>query len=127
MDARKGTFTYTYSAKEQEEIKKIRDKYTRPAENENGMEKLRRLDASATKAATVVSVIVGIVSSLIMGVGLCCTMVSEWEQFFVPGIVVGAVGIVGIVAAYPIYKGMVSRKRKKLAPEIIRLTEELMK
>ena len=127
MDDKKETFTYTYSAKEQEEIKKIRGKYTPPTKEETSMEQLRRLDKSATKGATVVSLIVGIISALLFGVGMCCTMVPGWEQYFIPGVVVGVVGIIGVIAAYPIYNHMVKRKRAKLAPEIMRLTDELMK
>lgn len=48
-----------------------------PAEEDGKMERLRRLDHSVTKAGTAVSVIVGIISTLIFGVGMCCTMV--WE------------------------------------------------
>ena len=127
MEDRKETFTYTYSAKEQEEIKKIRDKYASPTKEETSMEQLRRLDASATKGAAVVSLIVGIISCLLLGVGMCCTMLPGWEQYFIPGIVVGVTGIGGIIAAYPIYNYMVKRKREKLAPEIMRLSDELMK
>ena len=127
MDDKKETFTYTYSAKEQEEIKKIRGKYTPPTKEETSMEQLRRLDKSATKGATVVSLIVGIISALLFGVGMCCTMVPGWEQYFIPGISVGVVGIIGVIAAYPIYNHMVKRKREKLAPEIMRLSDELMK
>ena len=127
MEEKKETFTYTYSAKEQEEIKKIRGKYSQPTKEETSMERLRRLDESATKGATVVSLIVGILSVLIMGVGMCCTMLSGWESYFVLGVVVGVVGIVGAIAAYPIYTRMVKRKRAKLAPEIMRLSGELMK
>ena len=127
MNDRKETFTYTYSAKEQEEIKKIRDKYTPPTKEETSMEQLRRLDESATKGATVVSLIVGIISALLLGVGMCCTMVPGWEQYFIPGVAVGVVGIIGVIAAYPIYNHMVKRKREKLAPEIMRLSDELMK
>ena len=127
MDDKKETFTYTYSAKEQEEIKKIRGKYTPPTKEETSMEQLRRLDKSATKGATVVSLIVGIISALLFGVGMCCTMVPGWEQYFIPGIAVGVVGIAGVIAAYPIYNYMVKRKREKLAPEIMRLSDELMK
>ena len=126
MEEKKATFTYTYSAKEQEEIKMIRDKYTPPTKTETSMEQLRRLDASATKGATIVSLAVGIVSALIMGVGMCCTMV--WgDKLFVPGIVIGVIGIAGVIAAWPIYTQMVKRKRAKLAPEIMRLSDELMK
>lgn len=127
MDDKKETFTYTYSAKEQEEIKKIRGKYTPPTKEETSMEQLRRLDESATKGATVVSLIVGIISALLLGVGMCCTMLPGWEQYFIPGIAVGVVGIAGVIAAYPIYTHMVKRKREKLAPEIMRLSDELMK
>ena len=127
MDDKKETFTYTYSAKEQEEIKKIRGKYTPPTKEETSMEQLRRLDESATKGATVVSLIVGIISALLFGVGMCCTMVPGWEQYFIPGIAVGVVGIIGVLAAYPIYNHMVKRKRAELAPEIMRLSDELMK
>ena len=127
MEEKKETFTYTYSAKEQEEIKKIRDKYAPPTKEETTMEQLRRLDESATKGATVVSLVVGIISALLLGVGMCCTMVPGWAQYFIPGIAVGVVGIVGVIAAYPIYNHMVKRKREKLAPEIMRLSDELMK
>ena len=47
--------------------------------------------------------------------------------FFVPGIIVGVVGILGIIAAYPLYNAITKRRREKLAPEIIRLSDELMK
>ena len=91
------------------------------------MEQLRRLDASSTKGATIVSLIVGILSALILGVGMCCTLLPGWEPYFVPGILIGIVGIIGVISAYPLYTHMVKRKRAKLAPEIMRLTEELMK
>ena len=127
MEEKKESFTYTYSACEQEEIRKIREKYAPPTKEETSMEKLRRLDGSATKGATVVSLIVGIISALLFGVGMCCTMVPGWEQYFIPGVAVGVVGIIGVLAAYPIYSHMVRRKREKLAPEIMRLSDELMK
>lgn len=127
MEEKNETFTYTYCAKEQEEIKKIREKYTSPAKEETSMERLRRLDASATRGAAVVSLIVGILSALLLGVGMCCTMIPGWEAYFIPGVAVGVVGIIGVIAAYPLYTHMVKRKRAKLAPEILRLSDELMK
>ena len=127
MQEKNETFSYTYSAKEQEEIKKIRDKYTPPTKAETSIEKLRRLDASVTRGATVVSLIVGIISALLFGVGMCCTMINDWEKYFVPGIIIGIVGIIGVIAAYPVYSYMVKRKKAKLAPEIIRLSDELIK
>lgn len=119
-------FNYTYSAAQQEEIKKIREKYSEPEKTEDKMERLRRLDKSVTKPGTIASLIVGIIGTLIMGTGMSMCMVGGGE-LFVPGILVGVVGIVGIIIAYPLYSAITKRQRKKLAPEIIRLSNELMK
>lgn len=119
----KETFSYTYSAKEQEEIKKIREKYM-PKEADK-MEQLRRLDASVTQKGTVISLVVGIVGALILGTGMSMCMV--WTELFVLGIIVGIVGIVMVSAAYPLYSYVTKKEREKIAPEIIRLTDELMK
>ena len=127
MEEKKETFTYTYSAKEQEEIRQIRGKYVPPAKEESSIEQLRRLDKSATKGAAIASLIIGIVSALLLGVGMCCTMLPGWEQYFIPGIAIGVIGIIGVIAAYPVYTRMVKRRRAKRAPEILRLADELMK
>jgi len=119
----KETFSYTYSAKEQEEIKKIREKYV-PKEADK-MEQLRRLDESVTKKGTVISLIIGIIGALILGTGMSMCMV--WTELFVLGIIVGIVGIVMVSAAYPLYSYVTKKEREKIAPEIIRLTDELMK
>lgn len=117
------TFSYTYSSKQQEEIKKIRQKYM-PHE-ESKMEQLRKLDQSASQKGTVVSLAIGILSTLIFGVGLCCTMV--WKEYFISGIFIGIIGMIGMAMSYPIYQAITSKQRKKLAPEILRLSEELLK
>lgn len=122
MNENKDTFQFNYSAKQQEEIKKIRDKYV-PKE-EDKMDRLRRLDASAVKPGTIASLILGIISTLLFGIGMCCTMVWT-ERWFVFGTVIGIIGIAGIAAAYPLYVHITKRQREKLAPEIIRLTDEL--
>lgn len=118
------TFTYNYSSSQQAEVKKIREKYI-PME-ENKMEQLRRLDESATRPGTVAALIEGILSTLVLGIGMCCCLVWA-EKLFVPGIIIGAIGILGIAGAYPIYYHITKRRREKLAPEIIRLTDELLK
>ena len=125
MDEKKETFNYTYSASQQQEIKRIREKYTAPTQEEDKMERLRRLDQSVTKPGTIVSLTVGIISTLILGFGMSCTMV--WEGLMIPGIIIGVVGMIGIVAAYPIYNFITQKQREKLAPEIVRLSDELMK
>lgn len=118
------SFSYTYSAVQQSEIKKIREKYE--PKQESKMEQLRRLDKSATKKGTLVSIAIGVFSSLVMGLGMCCTMVWT-DTLFVQGIVIGLVGIFGVAMAYPAYKAVTRREREKIAPEIIRLSDELLK
>lgn len=117
-------FSYTYSAKEQEEIKKIREKYI-PREPDK-MEQLRSLDRRVTNKGTLISVTVGVIGTLILGVGMCCTMLWA-DRFFVMGVIVGIIGIAVLSAAYPLYTHIIKKEREKIAPEIIRLTDELMK
>ncbi len=115
-------FTYTYSASRQEEIRSIREKYL-PKE-EDKMEQLRRLDQSATKKGTVTAVTVGVIGCLLLGVGMCCTMV--WMgALFIPGIVIGLAGIAAVAAAYPLYLRITRKERERLAPQILKLAEEL--
>lgn len=115
-------FEYTYSAAQRQEVEAIRKKYVAPQEDR--MELLRRLDASVTQKGTVISLIVGILGALILGVGMCCVMV--WNQMLW-GIPIGLVGIVILVLAYPIYNKIIAKERARIAPEILRLTDELMK
>jgi len=120
------SFKYTYSAKNQEEIRKIRQKYEKKCdEKEDKMERLRRLDESVTRKGTIVALVSGIVGALILGLGMSCCMV--WGGiWFVPGIFIGIVGIVLESVAYPLYNVITKKEREKIAPEIIRLTDELM-
>lgn len=118
------SFSYSYSATEQEEIRKIREKYV-PKE-ENKLERLRRLDAGATRKGTIAALTLGILSALLLGLGMACTLV--WAgKWFIPGIVIGVVGIAGMVSAYPLYKHLVRKERARLTQEILQLTDELLR
>lgn len=119
------TFNYSYSAREQEEIRRIREKYQSPEERETKMEKLRRLDEGVTRKATTWSLSIGILSALIMGTGMSLCMVFQ-GIWFIPGIIIGCVGLVGVCMAYPVYLRVLHRERERIAPEILALTEELM-
>ena len=119
----KEKFSYTYSAKEQEEIHRIRQKYVA---TEDKMEQLRRLDAGVTQKATIVSIAAGIIGALILGTGMCCAMV--WQGiWFIPGIFIGLIGMAVVVLAYPIYQKILKKEREKIASEVIRLSDELLK
>lgn len=122
MSDKKETFTYSYSSRQQEEIKKIRQKYL--PEEDSKLEQLRKLDSGVTKKGMILSLTVGIISALILGVGMCCTMLWA-DRFFVLGIIVGIIGIAGVAAAYPIYNHITKKEREKIAPQILKLTDEL--
>lgn len=125
-------FVYTYSAKEQDEIKRIRQKYEK--QEEDGMSRLRKLDDKVTQKATVMSLVPGIIGALVLGMGMSLIMtdfgailgMTEIVKVAV-GIVVGILGMVLVALAYPTYRKVLKEERDKIAPEILKLTEELMR
>ncbi|MBR2339126.1 MAG: hypothetical protein IKA63_06635 [Clostridia bacterium] len=128
------TFTLTYSAKEQEEIKAIRKKYATPEQTEDKMAQLHRLDAAVTQKATSVSLVFGVIGALILGMGMSLALTDIGKMIglaggmaMLMGILIGMVGIVLVSLAYPLYNRIIKKERKKIAPEILRLTDELMK
>lgn len=128
MDNREDTFQYTYSAKEQAEVEKIRKKYLSPEENK--MEQLRRLDNSATQKAQAWAIALGTIGALILGTGMSLFMTELGALLgdfaMVIGIVVGVLGLVLVALAYPVYNRVLEKERQRIAPQILRLTEELM-
>ena len=122
MDQNEETFEYRYSAKQQEEIEAIRRKYL-PKE-EDKMEQLRQMDKRVSRKGMIISIIIGVIGCLLLGLGMCCTM--EWAgRWFVPGIIIGVIGIVMIALAYPLYERITKKERKKIAPLILKLADEL--
>ncbi len=132
-------FTYTYSAKKKADLQKIRAKYEIPAAGEidreaKMTERLYRLDKGVTVRARTVALIVGIVGALILGIGMSLCM-SEFrtvlgayrEQAMPIGIGIGLVGALLVGIAYPLYRSVLKKGRAKIAPEILRLTDELLK
>lgn len=133
-DHKSGGFTYTYSAREQAEVKRIREKYAPPTEAEDKLARLRRLDAGVTNAAQAVSIAFGVIGTLLFGLGMSIPMtelgalISESRVISILiGCLIGTVGATLAALAYPVYNAIVKVKRRRLAPEIIRLTDELLK
>lgn len=127
----KDTFTYTYSAKEQAEVQSIRKKYL--PQEESKMERLRRLDRSANKKAQAVSLTVGILGTLVLGLGMSFAMSSlsevlgAWrDSAMLIGILTGLAGLLLVAAAYPAYNRVLKKERERIAPEILRLSEDLI-
>ena len=123
-------FIYTYSAKDQSEIDRIRQKYmTNPKDDK--LKRLHDLDAGVHSRASAASIAVGMIGALIMGVGMS-TVMTELGQilglgaFTAPvGIAVGIVGLAIAICAYPLYRAISEHRRKKITPEILSLLDEL--
>lgn len=130
MERNQETFSYTYSAQQQEEIQNIRKKYLAPEEDK--MERLRKLHYSATQKAQAWALALGVMGALVMGSGMSLVMTSIGETLglsnaFIPGIVIGIIGMIPVAFAYPTYNHILKKERQRIAPEILRLSDELMK
>lgn len=75
------TFEFTYSAKQQAEIEKIRRKYVTTEEDKMAL--LRNLDKNVTRPGTIVSIVIGLIGCLLLGIGMCCTMVWSGQYVFI--------------------------------------------
>ena len=122
-------FEYTYSAGQRQEIEAIRKKYL-PKE-EDKMEQLRRLHAIPTRKAQAASIVIGILGTLILGTGMSLCM-SELGAVLghlamIVGILVGVLGLILVALAYPLYNFVLRGERRRIAPEILRLSEELLR
>ena len=88
--------------------------------------------AKVKRPANVFAYVYGSVSAVVMGTGMSLVMtdigaIIGLESAMIPGIVIGIVGIGMALSTYPIYKKMLSARKKKFAPEILKLSEKIMK
>ena len=118
------TFSYNYSAKRNREVEKIREKYL--AHSESKLERLKRLDLRVRTAGIIEALCLGIIGALIFGVGLCFFLeVFVGMPWLTALLMVG--GVVIMIPAYPTHRLIARRKRAKLTPEILRLSDEIIK
>ena len=126
------SFSYVYSAEEQDEIRKIRKKYE--FREEDPISRIRKLDNSVTQKATAISLVFGVVGVLIMGSGMSFIMTDlgsiigmSGNITWILGMLTGVMGLILVVLAYPMYNNVLKKEREKVASEILELTEELMR
>ena len=74
----------------------------------------------------VCAIVVGVVGALILGLGMSCCMVFS-SGWFIPGIVIGLIGMVVVAIAYPLYNSALKKERKRIAADVLRLTDELLR
>ena len=111
-------------------VQKIRTQYTEKQHTE--LDTLKELDAKVKRPANVFAYVYGSVSAVVMGTGMSLVMtdigaIIGLESAMVPGIVIGIVGMGAALSTYPIYKRILNSRKKKYAPEIMALSEKIMK
>ena len=119
-------FNFKYVApneKERKEIDSIRRQYAPQEKTETKLERLRRLDGLVKNTAIIWSLVLGVVGTLVFGLGL--TMILEWN-IWLWGIVLMGAGSILVAIAYPVYRLTLNKGKAKYGDEILRLSEELL-
>ena len=91
----------------------------------------RALDAKLKRPANVFAGVFGAISTLVIGSGMSLIMTDIGTTIgisnpLVPGIVIGVVGMLMAIVTYPIYRGILSGRKKKYAAEIMKLSDEIV-
>lgn len=123
MDRQKETYSYTYSARQQDEVRRIYEQYA--PKGEKSLEKLKRLDRSATVVAAGVAIAVSFIGILLILFGVCGMIL--WKKFIFLGALIAIPGLTAVIAARPLYGWLAAKRRQKIAPEVLALCRELMK
>ena len=115
-------FSYNYSAAQSREAQMIRDKYL-PKE-ESALDELKRLDRTVDNAGVIPSLIIGILSCLVFGLGMSFGLGAIGNSM-VLGVLFGIVGAVGMILAYPVYRCSTNKAKEKYQPRILELAAQL--
>lgn len=110
-------------------VQKIRSQYTEKESTE--LDALRELDTKVKRPANVFSYVFGSISAIIMGAGMSLVMTDIGATIgiadpMIPGIAIGIVGMLMAIINYPIYKRIMSSRRKKYADKIVKLSDKIM-
>ena len=118
------TFRYNYSAARNKEVESIRRKYM-PHE-ESKLERLKKLDLRVQMAGTIESLCFGIMGALVFGIGMCFFLDVFAGAAWLTALLM-VLGAVIMIPAYPIYRRIARKTKTELTPEILRLSEEIIK
>ena len=111
-------------------VEKIRSQYIEQEHTE--LDALKKLDAKVKKPANMFGYTYGSIGAIVMGAGMSLVMtdigtVLGMTATMVPGIVIGISGLAMVATTYPIYKKILDSRKKKYAPQIMELSERVMK
>ncbi len=126
-EQQENTFFYTYSAKQQTEIQAIRQKYLSAVASDEGVERLRKLDKGAKLPGVLSAIFLGMLGVFFFVIGVRGVIAAGSNAHLVLGVVIGLLGLICMSGAPLLEKFITKRQRKKLAPEILKLSDELLK
>lgn len=88
---------------------------------------LKKLDKKAKRPAMIFAYTFGIIMALVLGTGMCFSLkiFGDSTTYFIVGIIVGIIGIIGVSINYPIFKKMLEKSKKKYASDILELAKEI--
>ncbi len=108
-------------------VEKIMANYT--AKQTTKLDQLKQLDRKVKRPTQVFAYVFGSVSSLVLGTGMCFAMkvIGAGLSFAMPlGIAVGLLGILLVSINYPMYKGILNRRKEKYSSQILELSSSLL-
>lgn len=111
-------------------VQKIRTQYTEKEHTQ--LDALKALDNKVKRPASIFGYVFGAIGAIIMGMGMSLVMTDIGstvgiESPMVPGVVIGVIGLAMAIVNWPIYKGILSSRRRKYAGEVIRLSDSITK
>lgn len=111
-------------------MQKIRTQYTEKQYTE--LDELKALDRKVKKPANLFAYVFGCVAALVMGAGMSLIMTDLNETLglanpMVVGVTIGVVGLLMAIVNYPIYKGILTSRRKQYASQIMEISDKLIR
>lgn len=109
--------------KQIERANKIRDNYT--AKVPTKYDELNSLNEKVHIPPRALAYVLGVLGTLVLGVGMCICLGTILSNLFPLGVAVGCVGIAIMIATPFIHKAMLKSRKKKYGEQIIALADEI--
>lgn len=103
------------------EVEQIRSKYL--PQDQNKLEQLKKLDKQSTVPGKKAILIMSIISLLFIASSIFIFTSAKW---ILTGAICGVLGVSTILLMKPVYSLVTEKERTRLAPQIMRLSDEIL-
>lgn len=122
MKDNNNSFSYSYSGATNDELQKIKEKYT-VSEKNRKLNEVKRLDARVDFTATMISIAIGIIGTFLLVHGIIFIVQNPEKIFY--GSAAALFGVT-VAAVVPIIHFKIAAViKKRTAPKILSLIEEI--